>query len=87
VLIEMMAYLAEQAGVKYTVGTEDDRMGDTGYSETTIAKVKQKIDSELEAMGMDATELASQSTPDTSDMQEEQPMDKPEPTGLMARRM
>jgi hypothetical protein len=38
-------------------------------------------------MGMDATELASQSTPDTSDMQEEQPMDKPEPTGLMARRM
>ena len=79
--------IAEQAGVKYTVGTEDDRMGDTGYSETTIAKVKQKIDSELEAMGMDATELASQSTPDTPDMQEEQPMDKSEPTGLMARRM
>ena len=51
VLIEMMAYLAEQAGVEYTMGTEDDRMGDTGYSESTIAKVKQKIDSELEAMG------------------------------------
>ena len=86
VLIEMMAYLAEQAGVEYTMGTEDDRMGDTGYSESTIAKVKQKIDSELEAMGMDASDLAQQSAPDTPAMPEETAMDNPEPTGLMARR-
>lgn len=86
VLIEMMAYLAEQADVKYTMGTEDDRMGDTGYSETTIAKVKQKINLELEAMGMDAADLAEQRKPDALDMAEETTMDKPEPTGLMARR-
>ena len=86
VLIEMMAYLAEQAGVEYTMGTEDDRMGDTGYSESTIAKVKQKIDSELEAMGMDASDLAQQSAPVTPAMPEETAMDNPEPTGLMARR-
>jgi hypothetical protein len=87
VLIEMMAYLGDQAGVKYTIGTEDDRLGDTGYSESTIAKVKQKIDKELEAVGMDASDLAEQQVPDKAlNEMDEEPDQPSEPTGLMARR-
>jgi|DEB0MinimDraft_10_1074344.scaffolds.fasta_scaffold10698_3 hypothetical protein len=89
VLIEMMAYLAEQAGVDYTIGTEDNRLGDKGYSETTIAKVKRKIDKELEAMGMEPEDLVQeQQAPDVEAeaMPEQQELPPEEPTGLMARR-
>lgn len=87
VLIEMMAYLGDQAGIKYTIGTEDDRLGDTGYSESTIAKVKQKIDKELEAVGMDASDLAEQEVPDKAlNEMDEEPDQPSQPTGLMARR-
>jgi len=91
VLIEMMAYLAEQADVKYNMGTEDDRLGDTGYNDATIAKAKRKIDTELEAMGMEPEDLMQQQTmPDrveeTEKMPEQQELPLEEPTGLMARR-
>ncbi len=89
VLIEMMAYLAEQAGVKYNMGTEDNRMGDTGYSETTIAKAKRKIDSQIEELGMDMTSVAPTMPERTEEAMEAQPPEQvaaAEPTGLMARR-
>lgn len=92
VLIEMMAYIAEQAGVDYNMGTEDNRLGDTGYSETTIAKVKRKIDKELEAMGMEPEDLVQeQQAPEVEEetaeaMPEQQELSLEEPAGLMARR-
>jgi hypothetical protein len=90
VLIEMMAYLAEKAEVKYNTGTEDNRMGDTGYSETTIAKAKREIDSQIEELGMDMTAVAPTMPERTEEAMEaqtpEQAVPAEEPTGLMARR-
>ena len=89
VLIEMMAYLAEQAGVDYNMGTEDNRMGDTGYSETTIARAKRQIDSEIDALGMDMTSVA-QSMPERTEEDMEAQTPEPaeqQPAGLMARRV
>ena len=89
VIIEMMAYIAEQAGIEYNTGTEDNRLGDTGYSETTIAKVKRKIDSQIEELGMDMTTVA-RTTPESAEeevMEAQTPeATQEEPTGLMARR-
>jgi hypothetical protein len=87
VLIEMMAYLAEQAGVKYNTGTEDNRMGDTGYSETTIAKAKREIDSQIEALGMNDVPSSEQPTMSEEPMEAQTPEAvEEEPAGLMARR-
>ena len=77
VIIEMLAYIAEDAGIEYTMGT-DKRIDDDKISDVKIALAMKKMREKL---------------PEAIDEREEEPevMEdtpvEPAPSGLMARRV
>ena len=75
VLIEMMAYIGDDAGISYTTGMEKppepDRPKDTAIA-VAVKRAKEKIDNMEE--------------PQEKEEEVVMPQDKPEQTGLMARR-
>ena len=75
VLIEMMAYIGDDAGISYTTGMEKppepDRPKETAIA-VAIKRAKEKIDRTEEPTEKEEEAAMSQ--------------DKPEQTGLMARR-
>jgi len=73
VLVEMMAFLSEEAGIKYNMGTEDGRLKTDGFNDSTIALAKKKLKEK-----MSKTEKVK------DDIQED--VVEEEPKGLMARR-
>jgi hypothetical protein len=74
VLIEMLAFIGDDAGVDYVLGTEK-RIDDDKISETKIALAMKKMREKL---------------PEALEEKEEEPMEEvestPQPSGLMARR-
>ena len=80
VLVEMMAYLGDEAGIKYSIGTERDENSEEN-SEISIAKAKQDLKIEIEEQDVDIKEISD------SSQQQELPLEMEEPKGLMARRM
>jgi hypothetical protein len=76
VLIEMMAYIGDDAGIEYDTGTEM-RKDDDRISSSKIALAMKKMKERL------PEELNSEETVEVEEVPEEV---EPQPTGLMARR-
>jgi len=76
VLIEMMAYIGDDAGIEYDTGTEM-RKDDNRISSSKIALAMKKMKERL------PEELNSEETVEVEEVPEEV---EPQPTGLMARR-
>ena len=76
VLIEMMAYIGDDAGIEYDTGTEM-RKDDDRISSSKIAVAMKKMKERL------PKELNSEETVEVEEVPEEV---EPQPTGLMARR-
>lgn len=76
VLIEMMAYIGDDAGIEYDTGTEM-RKDDDRISSSKIALAMKKMQKRL------PEELNSEETVEVKEIPEEV---EPQPTGLMARR-
>ena len=90
VIIEMLAYLADSAGIEYVSGLEEEPE-EAGYRPTTIALAKKKLAKELEGvdledLSVEEQQMTSEEMPEDveSDM-EEPPMQQPQ-GGLMGRR-
>tara|TARA_R110000803_G_scaffold191289_2_gene253939 strand:- start:1688 stop:2221 length:534 start_codon:yes stop_codon:yes gene_type:complete len=86
VLIEMLAYLGDEAGVKYTMGTEkpidDDKISSTRVA-LAMKSMRSKLPKALE-------EKEDGIIPEEPEMMSEEPEmieDKPQPSGLMARKV
>lgn len=75
VLVEMMAFLAEEADIKYVVGTESNRLKKSSFSDSTIAVAKKRL-----------KEKMSQKEKIEDDIKTDVVEEKEEPKGLMARR-
>lgn len=74
VLVEMMAFLAEEAGIKYTVGVEEGRLKKSSFNDSTIAIAKKKMKEQMDTKPVEKKE------------QEEDVGIEEETLGLMARR-
>ena len=81
VIMEMLAYVGDEEGVDYIMGTELEEPDDDKFRDSTIAVAMKKVKSKMEAAGDAPVE-------DTEPMMEEEPAEASEPlaTGLMARR-
>jgi len=81
VIMEMLAYVGDEEGVDYVMGTELEEPDDDKFRDSTIAVAMKKVKSKMEAAGDAPVE-------DTEPMMEEEPAEASEPlaTGLMARR-
>ena len=75
VLIEMMRFIGDSAGIEYTTGLDKDK----GPRSSLVTKAVNKLREEEEKQD---------AAPEEAPVQEELPMDMPDeqPTGLMARR-
>jgi len=74
VLVEMMAFLAEEADIEYVVGTESNRLKKSSFNDSTIALAKKRL-----------KEKMSQEEKIEDDIKTDV-VEKEEPKGLMARR-
>lgn len=86
VIIEMLAYLADSAGIEYVSGLEEEPE-EAGYRPTTIALAKRKLAKELEGVDLEdlnTSEEQMESEDVESDM-DQPPMQQPQ-GGLMGRR-
>tara|TARA_R110000796_G_scaffold95959_2_gene201389 strand:- start:73 stop:591 length:519 start_codon:yes stop_codon:yes gene_type:complete len=79
VLIEMLAYLGDEAGITYTLGTEK-RIDEDKISSTKVALAMKSMRSKLPKA---LEEKEDDIMPEEPEMME----DEPQPSGLMARRM
>ena len=81
VIMEMLAYVGDEEGVDYVMGTELEEPDDDKFRDSTIAVAMKKVKAKMEAAGDAPVE-------DTEPMMEEEPAEASEPlaTGLMARR-
>ena len=77
VIIEMLAYIAEDAGIEYTMGTEKP-IDDDKISDTKIALAMKKMRERLPE--------AIEERKEEPEVMEETPVE-PAPSGLMARRV
>ena len=75
VLVEMMAFLAEEAGIEYRVGTEDDRLKKTSFNDSTIALAKKRFKEKMSEKEKVEDNIKKDVVEETE-----------EPQGLMARR-
>ncbi|UAW59128.1 hypothetical protein CRP345_gp42 [Roseobacter phage CRP-345] len=87
VLVEMMAYIGDDAGIEYSTGIERRRDEDE-FSDTKIAlamkKLRERLPEELEAAQEERD--AIEGVDEEPMMEEEQEQAAPEQGGLMARR-
>jgi len=74
VLVEMMAFLAEEADIEYVVGTESNRLKKSSFNDSTIALAKKRLKEKM------SQEEKIEDNIKTDVVEEE------EPKGLMARR-
>lgn len=81
VIVEMLAYLAEEAGIEYELGM-DDKPSEEGYRPSTIARVKKKLEDQLGDIDLDKM----QEEAEVESAPEEEAPDEEAQTGLMARR-
>jgi len=81
VIMEMLAYIGDEEGVDYVMGTELEDPDEDKFRDSTIAVAMKKVKAKMEAAGDAPVE-------DTKSMVEEEPAEASEPpaTGLMARR-
>ena len=81
VIMEMLAYVGDEEGVDYIMGTELEEPDDDKFRDSTIAVAMKKVKAKMEAAGDAPVE-------DAEPMMEEEPAEASEPlaTGLMARR-
>lgn len=77
VIIEMLAYIAEDAGIEYTMGT-DKRIDDDKISDVKIALAMKKMREKLPE--------AVEEREEEPEVMEDTPVE-PTPSGLMARRV
>ena len=77
VIIEMLAYIAEDAGIEYTMGT-DKRIDDDKISDVKIALAMKKMREKLPE--------AVEEREEEPEVMEDTPVE-PAPSGLMARRV
>jgi len=77
VIIEMLAYIAEDAGIEYTMGT-DKRIDDDKISDVKIALAMKKMREKLPE--------AVEEREEEPEVMEDTPVE-PKPSGLMARRV
>ena len=75
VLVEMMAFLAEEAGIEYRVGTEDDRLKKSNFNDSTIALAKKRLKEKMSEKEKVEDNIKKDVVEETE-----------EPQGLMARR-
>jgi hypothetical protein len=75
VLVEMMAFLAEEAGIEYRVGTEDDRLKKSNFNDSTIALAKKRLKEKMSEKEKTEDNIKKDVVEETE-----------EPQGLMARR-
>tara|TARA_R110002167_G_scaffold95217_1_gene253725 strand:- start:5073 stop:5591 length:519 start_codon:yes stop_codon:yes gene_type:complete len=82
VIMEMLAYVGDEEGVDYVMGTELEEPDDDKFKDSTIAVAMKKVKSKMEAAGDAPVE-------DTEPMMKEETAEASEPpaTGLMARRV
>ncbi len=84
VLVEMMAYIGDEANVKYDLGLEQ-RIDDDEISDTKIALAMKRLREKLpEKLEESEENVVPEPEPEMAPEQEEQPA--PELGGLMARR-
>lgn len=81
VLIEMLAYVGDEEGVEYTVGTEMEDEDEDKFNDSTIAKAMRAARKKMEESGVEPVE----ELPETG-VEEESMAEEPAPAGLMARR-
>tara|TARA_R110001606_G_scaffold237156_1_gene385144 strand:- start:162 stop:518 length:357 start_codon:yes stop_codon:yes gene_type:complete len=79
VLVEMMAYVADKEGIKYTLGTEK-RIDEDKISSSKVALALNRLKKEADSGEQETETMEAEEAP-SMDMPEEQP------AGLMARRM
>jgi len=81
VIMEMLAYIGDEEGVDYVMGTELEDPDEDKFRDSTIAVAMKKVKAKMEAAGDAPVE-------DTEPMMKEEPAEASEPlaTGLMARR-
>ena len=81
VIMEMLAYVGDEEGVDYVMGTELEDPDEDKFRDSTIAVAMKKVKAKMEAAGDAPVE-------DTEPMMEEEPAEASElpATGLMARR-
>jgi hypothetical protein len=75
VLVEMMVFLAEEAGIEYRVGTEDDRLKKSSFNDSTIALAKKRLKEKMSEKEKVEDNIKKDVVEETE-----------EPQGLMARR-
>ena len=71
----MMAFLAEEAGIEYRVGTEDDRLKKSSFNDSTIALAKKRLKEKMSEKEKVEDNIKKDVVEETE-----------EPQGLMARR-
>ena len=80
VLIEMLAYVGDDEGVDYVIGTEMEEPDKDKFRDSTIAKALRSVKSKMEELEEEGPQ---------EEMPMEEPMmetEEPAPAGLMARR-
>lgn len=81
VIMEMLAYVGDEEGVDYIMGTELEEPDDDKFRDSTIAVAMKKVKGKMETAGKEPVE-------ETEPMIEEEiaEVNEPPATGLMARR-
>jgi len=89
VLVEMMAYIGDDAGVEYSTGLEKP-INQENFDDTKIAlamkKLEERLPQELEEAKAERDAIQGEEEEPVMEEEEQQPQDMPEQTGLMARR-
>jgi len=81
VIMEMLAYVGDEEGVDYVMGTELEDPDEDKFRDSTIAVAMKKVEGKMKTAGKEPVE-------ETEPMIEEESAEASEPpaTGLMARR-
>ena len=81
VIMEMLAYIGDEEGVDYVMGTELEDPDEDKFRDSTIAVAMKKVEAKMKTAGKEPVE-------ETEPMIEEESAEASEPpaTGLMARR-
>lgn len=81
VIVEMLSYVGDKAGVEYSTGLEKEDVDPDKIKDSHIALAMQKVKQKMEKAG----ETVEDSPTEAEPSQEQEPVEEA-PTGLMARR-